>query len=188
MPTADEAKSTAVRIDGLETLQAIAFDVDGVLTDGKLTWGPSGEESKTFAFADIMGVSLARRLGIKMALISGESSSQVDRYAEKLKIPHVVKGCRDKATALREFTEKFSVPLERTCFFGDDVNDLFAMDLAGVCACPKNAANEVIEYVRERGFLATQHGGHGAVREFVDAVLKARGLRGRDVFQWRPPE
>ncbi len=175
-------------MDGLETLQAIAFDVDGVLTDGKLTWGPNGEESKTFAFSDIMGVSLARRLGIRMALISGEASPQVDRYAEKLKIPHVVKGCRDKATALREFAEKFSLPLERTCFFGDDVNDLFAMEIAGLCACPKNAADEVVAYVRERGFVATQHGGHGAVREFVDAILKARGLRGRDVFQWRPPE
>ena len=188
MPSVDEAKSTAVRIDGLETLQAIAFDVDGVLTDGKLTWGPSGEEAKTFAFSDIMGVSLARRLGIRMALISGESTSHVDRYAEKLKIPHVVKGCRDKATALREFAERFSVPLQHTCFFGDDVNDLFAMEIAGVCACPKNAAEEVLEFVCGRGFVATQHGGHGAVREFVDALLKARGLRGRDVFQWRPPE
>lgn len=178
----------SVTIDGLETLQAIAFDVDGVLTDGKLTWGPNGEESKTFAFSDIMGVSLARRLGIKMALISGEDSPHVTRYAEKLKIPHVVKGCRDKATALREFAEKFSIPLERTCFFGDDVNDLFAMEIAGVCACPRNAAGEVLEYVGERGFVASQHGGHGAVREFVDAILRARGMRGQDVFLLRPPE
>jgi 3-deoxy-D-manno-octulosonate 8-phosphate phosphatase (KDO 8-P phosphatase) len=178
----------SVTIDGLETLQAIAFDVDGVLTDGKLTWGPNGEESKTFAFSDIMGVSLARRLGIKMALISGEDSPHVTRYAEKLKIPHVVKGCRDKATALREFAEKFSIPLERTCFFGDDVNDLFAMEIAGVCACPRNAAGEVLEYVGERGFVASQHGGHGAVREFVDAILRARGMRGQDVFLLRAPE
>ena len=69
-------------IDGLDTLQAIAFDVDGVLTDGKLTWGPNGEESKTFAFSDVMGVSLARRLGLKLALISGEDSPHVTRYAE----------------------------------------------------------------------------------------------------------
>ena len=175
-------------INGLETLQAIAFDVDGVLTDGKLTWGPNGEESKTFAFADIMGISLARRLGLKLALISGEDSPHVTRYAEKLKMHHVVKGCRDKATALRGFAETFAMPLEQTCFFGDDVNDLFAMEIAGMCACPKNAATEVLEYVSEHGFVATQHGGHGAVREFVDAVLTARGLRGRDVFLLRPPE
>ena len=175
-------------INGLETLQAIAFDVDGVLTDGKLTWGADGEESKTFAFSDIMGVSLARRLGIKLALISGENSPHVTRYAEKLKMHHVVKGCRDKATALGEFAAEFSIPLADVCFFGDDVNDLFAMEIAGICACPKNAAAEVLEYVGKRGFVSSQHGGHGAVREFVDAILKARNLRGREVFLMRPPE
>ena len=175
-------------IDGLGTLQAIAFDVDGVLTDGKLTWGPNGEESKTFAFSDIMGVSLARRLGLKLALISGEDSPHVTRYAEKLKMHHVVKGCRDKVAALRGFSESLAIPLQHICFFGDDVNDLFAMEIAGLCACPKNAAGEVVDYVSERGFVATQHGGHGAVREFIDAILKARNLRGRDVFLLRPPE
>ena len=174
--------------DRLTTLQAIAFDVDGVLTDGKLTWNAAGDESKTFAFSDIMGISLARRLGLKLALISGENSPLVDRYAEKLRLHHVVKGCRDKAAALREFTAKFSLPLEHTCFFGDDVNDLFAMEIAGLCACPKNAAKEVSQYVAQHGFVSSEHGGHGAVRDFVDAILEARNLRGRDVFLLRPPE
>ena len=113
-----------------ELLEAIAFDVDGVLTDGTLTWSPSGEESKSFSFTDIMGVSLLRRLGIKMALISGEPSPLVDLYAKKMHIPFVAKGTRDKATALRDFTAQFHIPLHRTCFFGDDVNDLFAMEIA----------------------------------------------------------
>ena len=172
----------------LATLEAIAFDVDGVLTDGRLTWGPSGEEFKSFAFSDIMGISLARRLGLKLALISGEASPHVTRYAEKLKMHFVRKGCRDKAGALGEFSAECGVSLERTCFFGDDVNDLFAMEIAGLCACPANAAEEVREYVAARGFLAKQHGGHGAVREFVDAILRARTLRGQDVFLLRPPE
>ena len=174
--------------DGLQTLQAIAFDVDGVLTDGTLTWSASGEESKSFSFADIMGVSLLRRLGIRMALISGEPSPLVDLYAKKMHIPFVLKGTRDKATALREFSAKFDIPLEHTCFFGDDVNDLFAMEIAGLCACPSNAAEEVRAYVAEHGFVSTQLGGHGAVRSFADAILAARNLRGRDVFQIRPPE
>lgn len=101
---------------------------------------------------------------------------------------HVIKGTRDKATALREFASRFDVPLERTCFFGDDVNDLFAMEIAGLCACPANAASEVLEYVEQRGFISSKSGGQGAVREFADAVLKARDLRGRDVFLLRPPE
>jgi 3-deoxy-D-manno-octulosonate 8-phosphate phosphatase (KDO 8-P phosphatase) len=177
----------------LTTLQAIAFDVDGVLTDGKLTWSPIGEEFKSFAFSDIMGVSLLRRLGIKMALISGEPSPLVDLYAKKMHIPFVAKGTRDKAQAVRDFAAKFNLPLADTCFFGDDVNDLFAMEVTGLCACPANAAAEVLTYVaaaqeQAHGFVSPMPGGAGAVRSFADAILAARQLRGRDVFQMRPPE
>jgi 3-deoxy-D-manno-octulosonate 8-phosphate phosphatase (KDO 8-P phosphatase) len=174
----------------LLTLQAIAFDVDGVLTDGILLWSStSTEEIKRFSFADIMGISLLRRLGIKMALISGEPSPLVDRYAAKMHIPHVVKGTRDKATALREFSEKFSIPLVQTCFFGDDVNDLFAMEIAGLSACPANAATDVLTHVHaHNGFISQHPGGHGAVRELADAILTARNLRARDVFLLRPPD
>ena len=175
--------------DGLQTLQAIAFDVDGVLTDGTLGWSSANnEEIKRFSFTDIMGISLLRRLGLKLALISGEPSPLVDRYAAKMHLHHVVKGTRDKAGALRDFATQFNLQLEHICFFGDDVNDLFAMEIAGLCACPANAASEVRTHVAEHGFLSTQPGGLGAVREFTDALLQARNLRGRDVFGMRPPE
>lgn len=172
----------------LVSLQAIAFDVDGVLTDGTFVWSPTGEESKRFSFTDIMGISLLRRLGLKMALISGEPSPLVDRYAEKMNMPFVLKGTRDKAAVLRDFTTKFEISLAQTCFFGDDVNDLAAMGIAGLCACPSNAAAEVLAHVAEHGYLSPLPGGHGAVRSFADAILAARKLRGRDVFQLRPPE
>jgi 3-deoxy-D-manno-octulosonate 8-phosphate phosphatase (KDO 8-P phosphatase) len=172
----------------LVTLQAIAFDVDGVLTDGTFAWSPTGDESKRFSFTDIMGISLLRRLGLKMALISGEPSPLVDRYAEKMHIPFVIKGTRDKAGALRDFTTKFAIPLLQTCFFGDDVNDLPAMEIAGLCASPANASAEVLAHVQEYGYVSSLPGGHGAVRSFADAILSARKLRGRDVFELRPPE
>lgn len=175
--------------DGLQSLQAIAFDVDGVLTDGTLGWSTGSlDEIKQFSFADIMGISLLRRLGLKLALISGEPSPLVDRYAAKMHLHHVVKGTRDKAGALREFTGKFNIPLDRTCFFGDDVNDLSAMEIAGLCACPANAAGEVRDHVTLHGFLSTQPGGRGAVRDFTDTLLRARSLRGRDVFMIHPPD
>ncbi len=174
--------------NALKNLQAIAFDVDGVLTDGTFAWSGAREESKSFSFADVMGISLLRRIGIQMALISGEASPLVDRYAEKLHIPFVAKGTRDKATALRDFAVKFKVDLAHTCFFGDDVNDLPAMEIAGLCACPSNAAAEVLSYVTARGFASQLPGGQGAVRFLADAILAARNLRGRDVFQLRPPE
>ena len=172
----------------LVTLRAIAFDVDGVLTDGTFVWSPAGEESKRFSFADMMGISLLRRLGIKMALISGEASPLVDRYAEKMHLPFVAKGTRDKAAALRDFTTKFEISLDQTCFFGDDVNDLAAMEIAGLCACPSNAAAEVLAYVAEHGYVSPLPAGLGAVRSFADAILAARKLRGQDIFQLRPPE
>jgi 3-deoxy-D-manno-octulosonate 8-phosphate phosphatase (KDO 8-P phosphatase) len=172
----------------LISLQAIAFDVDGVLTDGTFAWSTAGEESKRFSFTDVMGISLLRRLGFRMALISGEPSPLVDRYAAKLHIHFVAKGTRDKAAALRDFSTQTGVPLQHTCFFGDDVNDLSAMEIAGLCACPSNAAAEVLAYVAQRGYVSSQAGGHGAVRSFADAILVARNLRGRDVFHLRPPE
>jgi 3-deoxy-D-manno-octulosonate 8-phosphate phosphatase (KDO 8-P phosphatase) len=156
------------------------MDVDGVLTDGGLWWGSSGEEFKRFCFADIMGVSLARRAGITLALISGENSPLVDRYAEKMLISHVVKNCRDKAVALRNFSAETKIPLTEICFMGDDVNDLAALALAGFSAAPANASPVVLERVQ---FIAKAGGGNGAVRELVDAILAAQGLTAEEVFK-----
>jgi 3-deoxy-D-manno-octulosonate 8-phosphate phosphatase (KDO 8-P phosphatase) len=163
----------------LKEIRAVAMDVDGVLTDGGLWWGPGGEEWKRFCFADIMGVSLARRAGLELALISGEDSPLVDRYAEKLHIRHVAKGCRDKATALREFAAAAGMELAQICFMGDDVNDLPAMQIAGFSAAPANAAQDVLARV---DFVAKCAGGNGAVRELIEALLAARGLRVQEVF------
>lgn len=164
----------------LKKIQAVAIDVDGVLSDGGLWWGPGGEEWKRFCFADIMGVSLGRRAGLVLALISGENSPLVDRYADKMLIRHVVKGCRDKATALREFVATAGVRLTETCFMGDDVNDLPAMAIAGLSAAPANAASIVLA---RADFIAKAPGGNGAVRELMDALLAARGLTAQEVFR-----
>jgi len=164
---------------GLKKVRALAIDVDGVLSDGGLWWGPNGEEWKRFSFADIMGVSLARRAGFILALISGENSPLVDRYAEKMLIKHVVKGCRDKAAAVRDFALAAGVSLAEICFMGDDVNDLPAMAISGFSAAPANAAAVVL---KQAHFVAKAHGGHGAVRELVDALLAARQLTPQEVF------
>jgi 3-deoxy-D-manno-octulosonate 8-phosphate phosphatase (KDO 8-P phosphatase) len=174
----------------LTTLEAVAFDVDGVLTDGHLLWTTStGEEIKNFHFADIMGISLLRRLGLKLALISGEDSELVSRYAARMHIHHVARGTRDKAAALRGFVTQFNLELAHTAYFGDDINDLFPMEIAGLTACPANAATDVRDFVESHsGFISTRPGGHGAVREFTDTLIRARNLHSRDVFLLRPPE
>jgi 3-deoxy-D-manno-octulosonate 8-phosphate phosphatase (KDO 8-P phosphatase) len=167
------------KTSSLSQIRAVAFDVDGVLTDGGMWWGPGGEEWKRFSFIDIMGLSLARRAGIEMALISGEDSPLVDRYALKMQIKHVAKGCRDKAKALREFAEEAAIDLTEICFMGDDVNDLHAMNVAGFSAAPSTAVPDVLNRV---DFVAKSAGGNGAARELIDALLKARGLIAQEVF------
>src|ERR1700722_16334336 len=123
----------------MAALRAIALDVDGVLTDGGVWWGPDGAEWKRFCFADIMGVSLATKAGLIVTLISGENSPLVDRFATKMNITDVKKGCKDKASALRAFAARQSLSLDEICFMGDDVNDLGAMEIAGFSAAPANA-------------------------------------------------
>lgn len=155
----------------MKNIRAIAFDVDGVLTDGGIWWGPNGEEWKRFSFADIMGVSLARKAGLLITLISGEDSPLVDRFAAKFSITDISKGCKDKALALRSFAERQGLQLHEICFMGDDVNDLEAIALAGFSAAPADARPSVIKAV---SFIATRNGGNGAVRELVDAILASR--------------
>jgi 3-deoxy-D-manno-octulosonate 8-phosphate phosphatase (KDO 8-P phosphatase) len=173
MPPIDPPKKV------LERIRAIAMDVDGVLTDGGVWWGPGGEEWKRFCFADIMGISLARRAGLALALISGEDSPLVDRYAAKMQIGYVVKGCRDKASALRSFATSTGIGLADMCYIGDDINDLPAMQIAGFSASPANAARDVLAKVN---FVSNFPGGNGVVREVVDAILSARGLNSIDVL------
>jgi 3-deoxy-D-manno-octulosonate 8-phosphate phosphatase (KDO 8-P phosphatase) len=157
-------------------IKAIAMDVDGVLTDGGVWWGPNGEEWKRFHFADIMGLSLARKSGMLIALISGEDSPLIDRLAAKLGIFDVHRGCKDKAGALRTFSERHGLRLEEICFIGDDVNDLPALAVVGLSACPADARPSIREHCQ---VITKLRGGKGAVREVVDMLLNPAGMVGQ---------
>jgi 3-deoxy-D-manno-octulosonate 8-phosphate phosphatase (KDO 8-P phosphatase) len=156
----------------MAALRAIALDVDGVLTDGGVWWGPDGAEWKRFCFADIMGVSLARKAGLIVTLISGEDSPLVDRFAAKLGLADITKGCKDKAAALRGFAGRHALRLEEICFMGDDVNDVAAMGLAGFSAAPANAHPAALH---QAGLVTHAAGGNGAVRELIDSILSGAG-------------
>ena len=154
----------------MNPIQAVAMDVDGVLTDGTFWLGPAGEEFKRFSFRDVMGVSLAKKSGLVFALISGEATPQVDQIAKKLGISRIYKGCKDKGAALLRFSESEAIPLAAICFIGDDVNDLSAMALAGLAATPGDAH----PVARAAASLVAQaNGGHGAVREILDHLMGA---------------
>lgn len=149
-------------------IKAIAMDVDGVLTDGGVWWGPNGEEWKRFCFADIMGLSLAKKAGLQLAFISGEDSPLIDRMAAKFAIEDVFKPCRNKREALLQFVEKHRFQREQVCFIGDDVNDLDALEFAGLPCAPADARPVVLAKCK---MIAQAKGGNGAVREIIDAVL-----------------
>lgn len=153
------------------SIDAIAMDVDGVLTDGTFVWSTSGEESKRFSFEDVMGLSRARKAGLVLALISGEDSPLVDRFAAKIGIVNVAKGCKQKDVALRQFSDSNGIALQRTAFIGDDVNDLPALAIAGLSVAPANAQAAVKAAV---ALVLQRSGGRGAVRELVELILAAR--------------
>ncbi len=149
-------------------IKLIAMVVDGVLTDGSFWWGPNGEEWKRFHFADIMGLSLARKAGLKLALISGEDSPLVDRLAAKMQITDVRKNSKDKASALRSLAELHRLSLAEVCFMGDDINDLPALTIAGLAAAPADAQPSVRAQCH---FVSTATSGNGAVRELIEMIL-----------------
>jgi D-sedoheptulose 7-phosphate isomerase len=162
-------------------IKAVALDVDGVLTDDTFLWGPDGEEWKAFAFADVMGISRASRAGLVFALVSGEASPLVQRYAQKMGIEDVFAGCKDKASAVAEFAKRHGLDLAEVCFIGNDVNDVEALTACGLAAVPADAHPSA----RARAALVTQRpAGRGAVREVVDLLMP----QATPLAPARPPE
>lgn len=158
----------------MKKIKAVALDIDGVLTDGTFIWGLNGEEYKQFSFSDVMGISLASKAGIVFALISGEDNILIDRFAKKMKITDIFKGAKDKSAALISFAKKNKLELNQICFMGDDVNDIGALEIAGLSAAPANAHKSV----KKKATLITEKsGGQGAVRELLDIILTNNNKR-----------
>ncbi len=152
-------------------IRLVVSDVDGTLTDGGMYYGPDGEVMKRFSAHDGMGLRLLMDSGIQVALMTTETSSFAAARAQKLGIQHVVSGAHDKALALRELCTALNISLEETLYIGDDVNDIPAMQLAGIVACPANAVAKVREI---SDVLCTKNGGDGAVREISDWILSCK--------------
>ncbi len=159
-----------------ERITAVAMDFDGVLTDGTFWWGPDGAEWKRLCFADVMGVSLGSKGGLRFAIISGEDTPLIDRYAAKMRIGDVFKGCKDKGAALVDFAARHAIGLAEVAYIGDDVNDLPAMAIAGFSAAPADAHPTVRAAV---SLVLAARGGRGAVRELIDGLLdRGQPIRG----------
>ncbi len=155
-----------------KAIKAIVFDVDGVLTDGGLFYGPTGEVMKRFDVKDGHAMVLARLTGLPIALLTARSSTIVEVRAQELKLAKVYQGRREKGPAFEELCAELGFPLLEVAYMGDDVNDLPPLKRAGLSACPADAVPEVREAVH---FVSSRTGGHGAARELIELVLRATG-------------
>lgn len=157
----------------LAKIKLLALDVDGVMTDGSIIIGQEGELSKHFDARDGMGISLALRHGIQVAIITGRHSEIVLHRAAELGISAIYEKVVDKGKVLSQITQELELNRDEVAFMGDDLNDLPAFAKAGITFAPVDAVTEV----KERAMiLAAKNGGHGAVRDVIERILKAKGL------------
>jgi 3-deoxy-D-manno-octulosonate 8-phosphate phosphatase (KDO 8-P phosphatase) len=154
-------------------IELLVLDVDGVLTDGVIAVDDRGVETKHFHVRDGSAIALWRKAGKRAAILSGRSARAVDLRASELSIEPVIQGVAEKAGPFRTIVAGFGLEPGQACYIGDDLADLPALALAGLAACPSDAAVEVREAVH---YVAKAPGGRGAVREIVELVLKNQGI------------
>ncbi len=157
--------------DRLAGIRLVATDVDGVLTDGALHYGPDGEELKSFHVRDGMGVRLLIEAGVRVVVLSGRDSPPLRRRLAELGVRDVHVDCADKRAALEKTMAEHGVPASAVAMIGDDVLDLPMFALGGVAVAVRDAHPRVVEAAHAR---TEAHGGRGALRELADAILDAR--------------
>jgi len=159
-------------LDRARRVRLMIFDVDGVMTDGKLWYGPDGEALKVFHSLDGHGVKMLSASGVPSAILSGRRSSAVERRAAELGIAHVLQGIEDKRTAYEGLISSLGVEAAATGYAGDDVMDLPVLLRCGFACAPREAPAAV----RERAhYVCSAPAGHGAVRELCELLMRAQG-------------
>ncbi len=151
-------------------IRLVLFDVDGVLTDGRLWYGPQGEVMKAFDVKDGHGIVLLRD-HVDFGVISGRPGEVSAARLRELRFKHLVFGERDKLAGYARLAP-LGIPDEEVAYMGDDVNDVPLLRKVGLSACPSDALPAVKEAVH---FVARSPGGRGAVRELCDLLLRAKG-------------
>lgn len=155
-------------------IRLACFDVDGSLTDGRLTYHADGSESKSFHVHDGLGLRLLEECGIAVALVTARSVPSVDHRGSDLRLSHVCQGIKDKAAKIQELAQAHALPLTQVAFFGDDLLDLPALRLVGLAAGPANAHAWITAHLH---WQSRENGGDGAARAFCDLILEAQGYR-----------
>lgn len=152
-------------------IKCVAFDVDGVMTDGSLTFIEDGREIKTFNSKDGQGVAMLNSAGLKTAFITARDNNTVRIRAKILGITKLYEGQKNKLVGLKNLAEELGLEYDEIAYMGDDLPDICVLKEVGIAACPCDAVDEVIEICN---FVSEKGGGKGAVREFCNFILKAQ--------------
>ncbi len=155
-----------------ETCRQISLlltDVDGVLTDGKLYFSREGEAMKAFNIKDGMGVKMLQGSGIKVGIVTGRESMMVTKRAAELNIDIVYQGIEDKESTVVKIINSLNITPAQIAYIGDDLNDLPALNIAGLSACPADAAAQVRN---EADYVCRKSGGEGVLREVAELIFK----------------
>lgn len=151
----------------------IILDVDGVLTDGKIIFGSDGKEYRNFDAHDGFGITRAKSLGMKFAVISGRKSKATEYRIARLGVKDLYQDHMDKVKVYLKLKAKYKLDDNEVCYIGDDEFDLPLLNIVGLSAAPKNAVARVRDEV---DYVARNEGGRGAVREVIDMILRAKKL------------
>jgi 3-deoxy-D-manno-octulosonate 8-phosphate phosphatase (KDO 8-P phosphatase) len=154
-------------------IKLLLLDVDGVLTDGRITYDSEQRELKSFHIHDGLGIKLLQRSGIQIGIITGRHSPMVERRANELGITLLVQGREDKVVAMKDIQIQLGLAGHEIAYMGDDLPDLAAIRHAGLGIAPANAVNIVQLHA---DLVTALSGGNGAVREACEFILRAKGL------------
>jgi 3-deoxy-D-manno-octulosonate 8-phosphate phosphatase (KDO 8-P phosphatase) len=154
-------------------VELLILDVDGVLTDGRIVYGPDKSEWKFFDVKDGHGIKLIQRAGIEVGIITGRQSDIVGRRSKELGIEFVYQGQFDKVAALSDIIEKTGVAWEKIAYVGDDIVDIPVMKRVGFAATVHDSVQEVKDVAH---YVAHKSGGRGAVREIIEFIMKNKDL------------
>jgi 3-deoxy-D-manno-octulosonate 8-phosphate phosphatase (KDO 8-P phosphatase) len=172
-----QGKFMAVLKDGAreaaKKIKLLVFDVDGVMTDGSVTYDENGIEYKTFNVKDGHGLVRMRESGFITAIITARNNGTVEHRARNLNITELYQGQKYKLPALEEIMKKYNLKFENVSYMGDDLPDLCILEKVGLACCPADAVEEVKAVCN---FMSSVNGGRGAVRELCDFILDAQGI------------
>lgn len=152
-------------------IKLLVFDVDGVMTDGSITYDENGVEYKTFNAKDGHGLAKMIKYGFMTAVITGRRNGTVDRRSQDLHFTEVYQGVKNKLPILEAIMQKYELDFSQVSYMGDDEPDLAILEKVGLAACPSDAVNCVKDVCN---FISTKPGGHGAVRELCDLVFESQ--------------